>query len=34
MECLETFLDTGQKARLSCLAVEEESNMVGAGNSL
>lgn len=30
MECLET-LDSGQKARLSCLAVEGESNMVGCG---
>jgi len=34
MKCLETFLDSRQLARLICLAVEGESNVVGAGNSL
>jgi len=34
MECLGTFLDSGQEARLSYLVVGGESNVVGAGNSL
>jgi hypothetical protein len=34
MGCLETFLDSEKAAEPNRLAVEEERNMLGAGNSV